>query len=137
MNNFIIDPSNSMIATFSTWTMSLTVNIPMQTKCYIRFYIPPEFVYDPQEMEASGIFVKADLNSSIHISDLGVIYRTTDGKIPKSSVVFEGCNVDSALGKTPFGRIDITSIQSQSAMKDSETFEIQIFKDKEMTMLIA
>lgn len=50
VSKFIIDPSNSMISSYSTWTMSLTVNIPMQTGCYIKWYLPAEFAYDPKDI---------------------------------------------------------------------------------------
>lgn len=68
---------------------------------------------------------------------MNIIFRTEDGTIPKSSVLLHGCNYEPALGKTPFGRLDISSISTQSAMKDSDIFEIEIYKDREMTKLIA
>lgn len=43
---------------------------------------------------------------------MNIVFRTDDGLIPKSSVLLEGCNYDPALGKTPFGRLDITSIST-------------------------
>lgn len=52
-------------------------------------------------------------------------------------MVFPGCNLESALGKTPFGRIDISDIQTQTAIKDSGNFEIEIYKDQQLTQLIA
>lgn len=137
VNSFIIDPADNTISTSSTWTLSLSVNIPMEKVCYIRFFLPAEFTYNPIDMHASGIFIKPDLNPQLSIQDLSVIYRTADGSIPKSSVVFEGCNVESSLGKTPFGRIDLTEIKTQNAVKDSGTFEITIYKDKELTKVIA
>lgn len=45
-STFVVDPQDSMIATFSKWTISLNVNIPLQTECYIKIYVPSEFKYD-------------------------------------------------------------------------------------------
>jgi len=50
-----------MVSTYSTWTLSLSVNIPIETGCYIRFYVPKDFIYNPIDMQASGVFVKPDL----------------------------------------------------------------------------
>lgn len=106
-SEFKINPSNSSVATFSQWTLSLTVTVPISTQCYIRFYLPQDLVYDPQTILASGIFMKPDLSSELRPSDLQVIYKTADGRIPKSSIIFQGCNELTTLGIKPSGRIDI------------------------------
>ena len=48
VKNFVIDPANSMIASVSTWTLSMTVNIPMERGCFVKWKLPPEFGYNPQ-----------------------------------------------------------------------------------------
>jgi hypothetical protein len=75
-------------------------------------------------MQASGLFIKPNLDTNLFDEDLNIVFRTADGTIPKSSVLFAGCNSESSLGKTPFGRLDITSISTQASLKDSDTFEI-------------
>ena len=52
-------------------------------------------------------------------------------------MLFHGCNYEPALGKTPFGRLDISSVETQHAIRDSDQFELEIYKDKELTKLIA
>ena len=137
VSNFGIEPANSMIATYSTWTITVDVNIPLEKECYLRFFVPPEFIYNPLDMQASGIFLKEDLYPTIELTDIDVIYRTEDGSIPKSSVVFRGCWEESSLGENPYGRIDISEIQTQKNVKDSDNFELTIYKDKELTQVIA
>jgi hypothetical protein len=44
--------------------------------------------------------------------------------------VFNGCNRVEELGRSPSGRIYVSSIQTQEAIMDSGTFEISIYKDK-------
>ena len=99
-----------MISTFSTWTLSLQANIPLQTECYIKVYIPADFAITRDNMQANGIFIKPNLDQNLYDEDLNIIFRTADGSIPKSSVLFHGCNYEPALGKTPFGRLDISSV---------------------------
>ena len=137
VDSFYVDPSNTTIASFSMWTFTLDVNIPLEHGCWIKFYLPPDFRYNLTNMEASGIFIKPSLDTQLYNEDMKIILRTDDGTIPKSSVLLQGCNYDPALGKTPFGRLDIASISTQVAKFDSQTFEIEIYKDAELTQLIA
>jgi len=44
--NFILNPTFFTVATYSGWTMSLLVNIPMTYGCFIKWYLPVEFKYD-------------------------------------------------------------------------------------------
>lgn len=120
-SNFVVNPANTMIATYSTWTIVLSdVNIPLQTQCWIKIYLPPDLTYATSSMQASGIFIRPDLSPSLTNADLNIIYR--NASIPKSSVTFDGCHSEPALGKTPFGRLDISKIETQSQIKDSGTF---------------
>lgn len=59
-SSFIVDPFNTMISTYSTWTLSLKVNIPLEEECYIKIYLPADFGYRTDQMQASGIFIKPD-----------------------------------------------------------------------------
>lgn len=61
-------------------------------------------------------------------SDLNIIF-TNGADIPKSSVFFQACNSEPALGREPFGRLDISYISTQDSVKDSDTFELRIWKD--------
>ena len=45
IQNFIVDPTNVVVSTFSTWTIQLTVNIPMEQDCWIDLILPPDFIY--------------------------------------------------------------------------------------------
>jgi hypothetical protein len=108
LNSFNVEPRNPMIQSYSTWTFSLNVNIPLEKGCWIKILLPPDFVYEPRKISATGVFVREDLDSTLTLQDLNVIYRTQDGVVPKSSVLFNGCHYEPALGKTPFGSVDIT-----------------------------
>ena len=57
LNNFIVDPANPMISTYSTWTMSLSVNVPLIKECYIKVYLPKDFKFTIDSIESSGIFL--------------------------------------------------------------------------------
>lgn len=61
VDSFYVDPSNTMIASYSMWTFTLDVNIPLEHGCWIKFYLPPDFDYIRDNMEASGIFIKPSL----------------------------------------------------------------------------
>ena len=70
--------------------------------------------------------------SSLRIKD-----RWLDSSVTKSSVVMSGCHLDSSLGENPYGRLDISEIQSQFSVRDSDNFEITIYKDYDLTQRIA
>jgi hypothetical protein len=105
-SKFQITPTVNIISTPSSWTLTLDVTtVPLMQECYIRFFLPSDLEYNPEIMFATGIFIKPDLQPTLDRSDLNIIYRTEDGKIPKSSVIFHGCNDPKALGKTSSGMI--------------------------------
>jgi len=133
---FIVDPTNTVISTYSVWTMSLTVNIPLMTDCWIQIFLPPDFGYQRDIIQASGLFMPKSLQPRLFDADLNIIFRN-DADIPKSSVFFQGCFYEPALGREPFGRLDVSYISTQTSIKDSDTFEVRIWKDEAQTMLIA
>lgn len=114
--------------------MSLSVNIPLQTECYVKLHIPKDFDYNFQVLDSSGIFVPADLDSNLAASDYNLSPATSTDK---TSLLFHGCNSLQELGSTPSGRLYISSLKTQDAIKDSGTFGISIYKDLAMTKLIA
>lgn len=93
------------------WTMSLKVNIPLMPECWIQFFFPPDFDFKYNDVIASGMFLRKSLQPNLYDEDLNKI--TANGKdILKSSIFFEGCNFEPALGREPFGRLDISSIST-------------------------
>jgi hypothetical protein len=128
VSSFIIGPTNTVISTFSHWGLILNVNIPLEENCWIEFFLPRDLGYQNEEIEASGMFLAEDL-SPIMTDDKLIITTKNGADIPKSSILFNGCFELSALGPGPFGRLDIKYISTQSSLKDSEPFEIKIYKD--------
>jgi hypothetical protein len=60
--------------------------------------------------------------------------QNANGKV---SISFMGCQDKSRMGTAPSGRLSIDDIRTQAMLKDSDTFELFIYKDKEMTKLMA
>ena len=87
-----------MVSTFSKWTITLTVNVPLEDTCWIRIFVPQDFTYNIKSMSASGIFIKPDENPLLKTSDINVIYRNPADPNSKSSLLLQGCNVASSLG---------------------------------------
>jgi len=56
--------------------------------------------------------VPENLNTILSPSEINTIPRTEDGQIPKTAIVFNGCNSVEALGRSPSGRIYVSSIQT-------------------------
>lgn len=47
LNGLTIAPTVFKIGTYSTWLFSLTdFPIPLETKCYVKLYIPPDLAFD-------------------------------------------------------------------------------------------
>ena len=136
IKNFEVGPRNATIQTYSEWTFSLKVNIPIDKGCWIEIFLPPDFVYKPYKIYASGIFMKDANNEELSLEDLRVTYRN-NLTVPKSSVFFDGCHSVNELGEEPFGDLEIADIGTPNSVKDSETFEIKIYKDQAKTKLIA
>lgn len=59
ISNFIIDPTNLVVSSYSSWTMSLKSNIPLMPDCWIQIFLPPDFGYRARNVTASGIFMKS------------------------------------------------------------------------------
>jgi hypothetical protein len=51
--------------------------------------------------------------------------------------MFDGCKSVSGLGVEPFGSLQIANISTPMSMKDTDSFEIYIYKDFEKTKLIS
>lgn len=130
--SFVVEPANDMIASYSTWTMSLQARVPMEVGCFIKLSLPSDFRYNPTEVIASGMFLPADFDDVITAEELQpmMFLKKDDPSLAKSYVLMPGCNDETSIARTPFGRVDIKEIQTQTSVKDSGTFEIQIYKDK-------
>jgi hypothetical protein len=116
--------------------MSLKVNIPLMPDCWVQIFLPPDFGYQRDVITAAGMFMRETMEPNLSDEDLNIIFRN-GADIPKSSVFFQGCSFEPALGREPFGRLDVSYISTQAAIKDSDFFEIKIWKDQNRTMLIA
>lgn len=133
--SLIVAPANYQIASFSTWSLTLKSKVPIDSACYIKIELPSDFTYDPELVEASNMFVPLNGDTIIPKDKINFVKRNSANGINKAYVVFEGCNenVNSAQGAEPQGRVDITRIQTQTSVKDSDTFEAFIYHDKALT----
>lgn len=52
-------------------------------------------------------------------------------------MTFKGCYELESLGEQPSGRLEIRMIRTQTSMKDSENFEIELFKDEALSLKMA
>lgn len=48
---------------------------------------------------------------------------------PRNYVVLNGCNDDNSLGESPSGRLIYSKFAMPRAKKDSDPFDIEIYKD--------
>jgi hypothetical protein len=60
-SSFIVDPTNTVVSTYSVWTMSLKVNIPLMPGCWVQIFLPPDFGYQRDIITASGMFMRESL----------------------------------------------------------------------------
>jgi hypothetical protein len=77
--SFTVDPGNATIASYSTWSLSLQVNIPLQIGCYIKISLPKDFIFSSQGIETSGIFINPNLDTSLRDEDWTLIERINSG----------------------------------------------------------
>lgn len=110
-SSFSIQPSDSKVSAWSTWSLSLSVKIPIDKACYIQWFLPNEFKYNIAAISASGIFELADQKSELLASDIYPILRADSPK-DKLSVTFNGCMNTESLGAEPNGSVDVTEIRT-------------------------
>lgn len=130
-----VEPSDTTVNTQSQWTLSLSSTVPLATECYIKLLFPLDLEYDFQSITGSGIFLPKNLQAILSTDAVSISPGTTED--PRISVVFFGCNQDASLGAQPFGSAMISDITTQKAIKDSDDFGLEIYKDEDLTQKIA
>ena len=132
-------PTNPVINTISEWSLTLTPPIPLDTGCYIKLYLPNDLTFAYERAEGKGFFQPAEDNSNIEI-----LSYTPDDTLVKDgievtyrSVVIEGCQMEEKVGFSPQGSLNIWSISTPIAIKESDSFYVEIYKDETLESMIA
>ena len=137
----VLQPQRVETATWSHWDLTINVQTPLDYNqdCYIKWYLPNELKYDVKSMIASGIFLGKDSNGQLltQLAKKTTIVPASQNPNGKVSISFSGCQDKRKMGAAPTGRLAIDDVRTQAMLKDSDTFEFFIYKDKEMTQLMA
>lgn len=131
IDKFWVTPSDPTVNTVSEWTMYLEPSVPMQVECYIKLYMPRDFTFNLDSIESSGIFLPKNRQAVLSTNDV-TSYPGTELD-SRESIVFQGCFEEQSLGLQPSGRIFVRSIGTQRAVKDSDEFSLEIYKDEFLT----
>ena len=74
----------------------------------------------------------ASLENGASLSSGNIIAIPASGSVP-FSLVFTGCQSVDSIGATPFGSLQLASLRTQVALKDSGFIGMNIYKDLAMT----
>lgn len=103
----------------------------------IRLFFPDDFVYKYDSATVSDIFLPTtSLQNGASLTSDNIIVIQRNGSTPMS-LVFNGCQSIDSIGATPFGSLQLASLRTQVALKDSGFIGMNIYKDIGMTQLIA
>jgi hypothetical protein len=133
-SNFKITVGDPTVGSYSPWIFNLDVTTPLNKICYIRVYLPQDIAYDFQSVRVTKIF-KSERNSGVLLNSEVNRYPAT-GSDPRNYVVLNGCNDENSLGEAPSGRLIYENFAMPRAKKDSDPFDIEIYKDEDLTQLI-
>lgn len=90
-------------------------------------------------MSVTKIFKTPRLRSTLDREELN--YNAgpfpADQAEQRAYIVLNGCQDTNALGEAPSGRMVYTEFAMPRAVKDSEPFNIEIYKDEDLKYLIA
>jgi hypothetical protein len=132
--NFKITVGNPIVGSFSPWIFNLNVDTPLDEICYIKVLLPQDIDYDFQTVLATKIFRSSRGTDQLLYSEIGRFPGTESE--PRSYVILNGCNDQNSLGEAPSGRLIYSNFAMPRAKKDSEPFDIEIYKDNMLTQLI-
>jgi hypothetical protein len=117
--------------------VSLQKGPPLEQNCVIRLFFPEDFVYKYDSATVSDIFLPStSLQNGASLTSNNIVVLPANGSVPMS-LVFNGCQSIDSIGATPFGSLQLSSLRTQVALKDSGFIGMNIYKDIAMTQLIA
>ena len=125
-----ISPTIFKIAESSIWTLSIAeFPIPLQKECYIRLTIPPDLKHNHVALFGTGMFM-GQTNTQISPE------IQTDSRSNRI-IQFRACYQEFSLGPSPQGRLEIMTIRTPIARRDTGPINFEVFQDMRYEKLIS
>ena len=105
----------------------------MDTICFVKLYLPEDLSYKKNQVIGTGFFQP---NVGNNIIDINTIKTRLDDDGYRS-LVLPACKLDDFVGYSPTGGLEVSSISTPVAIKDSKKFKVEIYKDSALTNMIA
>jgi len=104
----------------------------MELKCYVKLFFPSDLRFDFQQITAQGLF-KPKRGNQLTMDNM--VYNPLDS--PSPSITWKGCNDFNGVGLESYGRLLVSQFSTPGQIKDSGDFKVFIYKDEQLTQLIA
>ena len=129
-----IIPKVPEISELSEWTLTLSLPVPLDQYCWVKFYLPKSLKYKSEKVIGKQLFKPSYVSDVINLDDT-VIDTTADADY--ISVVIPACKLEDYVGFSPQGTLFVDSISTPPAIKDSDRFRVEIYKDANLKYMIA
>lgn len=130
-SNFKITVGNPTVATYSSWIFNLDVTTPLEKSCYFKIIMPSDLKRSFDSVFVTKIFMNQNKQTVLFSDDITYVAGATPND--PDAVVLHGCNDENSLGEAPSGRLIYSSFAMPRAVMNSDAFEIEIYKDQQLT----
>ncbi len=135
-----LSPENFVVNSKSPWDLTLSPPIPLEEGCWVKIYLPNDLTFDYKSVLGEGFFQPdpdpTKAVSLLNFNQNDVLER--DGEeVAYRSIVIEACTLEDKLGFSPQGSLRISDVSTPIAIKTSDVFFVEIYKDEALESMIA
>lgn len=117
----------SRVNEYSTFSVNIGMEVPLEKTCYIKIVFPDEFVFD------SNLFLLSGTSFLIPSGNTDQPWISMD--YDARTVVIKGCEYN--YGASNSGTLTFIKVLNPEYVKDTETFKIYVYQDSNNEYLIA
>ena len=127
-------PKIDVVNSLSEWTLTLSIPFPLDTECYVKFYLPNDLEFARERLKGKQLFRPSYHSDIINLDELIINPQDVGGY---RSVVIPACRLEEWVGFSPQGSLFVKSIGTPPAIKNSEPFRVEIYKDENLQYMLA
>lgn len=100
----------------------------------MKLFLPDDLSYKREQVIGTGFFQPNDGNNIIDLNGIDVERDPATGY---RSLVIPACMLKDFVGYSPTGGLEVSTISTPVAIKDSKKFKVEIYKDSALEYMIA